>query len=207
VITLAAWHATWRELGAGSGDEALFRDLVRRWSEPHRRYHTLQHLRECLARFEPVRGLAQRPGEVALALWFHDAFYEPRRDDNEERSADWARDCVLHAGIGAGTASRVLELVMATRHLEAPEGRDAQLLVDVDLSILGSAPARFDESDAQIREEYAHVPLPAFREGRCRVLQGFLDRPHIYSTPHFHGLLEAQARSNLQRALDRLRSA
>jgi predicted metal-dependent HD superfamily phosphohydrolase len=203
-LDLASWHGAWRSLGARSGDEALYREVLACWSERHRRYHTLQHLGECLAQFDAARFLARRPGEVELALWFHDVFYDPHRHDNEQRSADWARDAVYHAGLQAEPAGRLHALVMATCHRAVPEEPDAQLLVDVDLSILGAPPARFDESDRQIREEYAHVPEGEFRAGRRRILGEFLARPRIYSTEHFHSALEAQARDNLRRALARL---
>jgi predicted metal-dependent HD superfamily phosphohydrolase len=203
-MRLARWRRSWRELGQADADEALFHRLVACWSEPHRHYHTLQHLYECLDLFEGVRQTAQRPGEIELALWFHDAFYDPRREDNEERSAEWARDSVLEAGLDATTAGRLHALVMATRHEAVPQDADAQLLVDVDLAILGSEPARFDESDEQIRLEYAHVPEDEFRAGRRRVLGEFLARPRLYSTGYFHSRFERQARENLERALARL---
>jgi predicted metal-dependent HD superfamily phosphohydrolase len=203
-VDLSSWRAVWQELGARSADEALYEELIACWSETHRRYHTLQHLRECMARFDPVRGMARCPAEVELGLWFHDAFYDPRRSDNEERSADWARESVLRAGLPAEVAERVHALVMATRHEAAPSDPDAQLLVDVDLSILGADAARFDESDRQIREEYAHVPEEEFRAGRRRILGEFLARPRLYSTERFYSALEARARENLQRALARL---
>jgi predicted metal-dependent HD superfamily phosphohydrolase len=204
-LGLPDWSRAWTELGAASGDTQLHRQLIACWSEGHRRYHTLQHLRECLETFETVRGQATRPGEVAVALWFHDALYDLQRDDNEARSADWARDCVLQAGCAEATALRVHALVMATCHDVMPEDPDAQLLVDVDLSILGAEPARFDESDRQIRAEYAHVPDEDYREARRLILSGFLRRPRIYSTGHFHDALESRARNNLERALARLK--
>ncbi len=203
-MNLQAWRAMWQELGAQAVDEQLHHRLIGCWSEAHRHYHTLRHLRDCLGTFEAVRGSALRPAEVELALWFHDAFYDPRATDNEQRSADWARASALQAGVPAEVAGRVHALVMATRHEAAPTEADAQLLVDVDLSILGAAPERFDESDRQIRAEYAHVPEEDFRAGRGRILRGFLERPRIYSTQHFHSALEQRARSNLQRALARL---
>lgn len=200
----AGWRRSWRELGQPVADEALHRRLVACWSEPHRHYHTLQHLLECLALFEQVRATAQRPAEIELALWFHDAFYDPKRDDNEERSAQWAHACVLDAGLAPAIADRLQALVMATRHQAVPQDADAQLLVDVDLAILGSEPARFDESDEQIRREYAHVPEDEFRAGRRRVLGEFLARPRLYSTPWFASGFERQARENLARALAKL---
>ena len=196
----------WRALGCTEGDDALFDRLVAAWSEPQRHYHTLQHLRECLALLDDVRAQAVHPAEVELALWFHDAVYEPARHDNEERSADWAREAMQAAGVADAAAQRVHALVMDTCHAQPPCGADAQLLVDIDLSILGAPAQRFDESDAQIRREYAHVDEDDWRRGRARVLRGFLERPAIYTTPGFHAAREAQARANLQRALERLQA-
>jgi len=203
---LTGWLRTWCDLGQLAADEGLYNRLMACWNEGHRCYHTLQHLRECLVLFDDVRGEARRPGEIELALWFHDAFYDPKRTDNEERSAQWASASVLQAGLPPDVADRVHALVMATRHEAVPEGADARLLVDVDLAILGADPKRFDQSDRQIRAEYAHVPEDQFREGRRRVLSGFLARPRLYSTEYFHAALEARARANLKRALERLES-
>ncbi len=202
--SVAEWRRTWRELGAPDADDALHEQLIACWSEPHRHYHTLRHLGECLAQFDQVRALAQRPAEIELALWFHDAFYDPARTDNEARSADWARASVLQAGLPPDAAARVHALVMATRHGAVPEDADAQLLVDVDLAILGADAQRFDEYERQVRAEYVHVPEERFREGRRRILSGFVARPRIYSTQHFYRALEERARENLRRAIGRL---
>src|SRR3954469_12226246 len=98
MVTADAWVALWTALGAAEVPRGLFNQLVAAYSERQRHYHTLQHLRECLAHFEAASMLARRPAEVELALWFHDAVCEPQRHDNEERSADWARASVLAAG-------------------------------------------------------------------------------------------------------------
>ncbi|NNU42511.1 HD domain-containing protein [Ramlibacter montanisoli] len=204
-VTGASWRRLWTELGAETIDGGLFNQLVGAYSQAHRHYHTLQHLRECLAHCEAAAALAQRPAEVELALWFHDAVYDPRRADNEERSAEWAWRAILAAGCGEDVAQRVQALVLATRTHEAPAHEpDTQLLVDVDLAILGAAPTRFAESGRQIRTEYAHVPDEAFRAGRARVLSGFLARPRIYATAAFHDALEHRARENLAQALAEL---
>ena len=204
MIDRASWAAAWQEIGAGSPAEDLHRKLIACWSEKQRHYHTLQHLRECFEHFDTMRALAQRPAEIAVALWFHDAFYDPEREDNEERSARWLRECAIEAGVPAATAQRLHDMVLATTdHMPQADG-DFQLLVDIDLSILGAEAARFDESNEQIRREYAHVPKADWRVARQRVLRGFLDRPRLYGTDRFHAALDQRARSNLQRALDRL---
>ena len=195
------WNATWRALGVAHADEALCIELQRCYGEPQRHYHTLQHLDECLAWFEREKEAAERPGEVALALWFHDAVYDVHAHDNEARSADWARGAMLSAGVPADAAERVHALVMATRHDAEPEGRDAELLIDIDLSILGADPARFDEYEQQVHAEYAFVPDEVRRPRRRAILQRFLARETIYATPRMHALLEARARANLARSI------
>ncbi len=196
-----SWQRAWRGIGAVGDGLAWFEQLLACYREPQRHYHTLQHLGECLAAFDEARALAHRPHEVELALWFHDAIYELKRSDNEARSADWAREALVEAGVDAAAADRVHALIMATRHDAVPKDADAQLLVDVDLGILGATPDRFAEYEDQIRSEYAFVPGWLFRHKRREILRGFLDRPRLYSTPHFHDRLEARARENLARAV------
>jgi predicted metal-dependent HD superfamily phosphohydrolase len=204
MIDRASWAAAWQGIGASGDGAGLHQRLVGCWSEKHRHYHTLQHLRECFEHFGESRAEMRRPAEIAVALWFHDAFYEPTRDDNEKRSADWARDAAVEAGVPQATAERLLQLVMATvDHMPQPDP-DAQLLVDIDMSIFGADTARFDESDVQVRREFAHVPEPEWRVGRKRKLQGFLDRPRLYGTDRFHSMFEERARENLRRAMQRL---
>lgn len=196
-----SWHRTWQGLAA-HGDGLALRDaLLARYSEAHRHYHTTQHLAECLAMFEWVQAAADRPHEVEMALWFHDAVYDLKASDNEARSAAWARDALLQAQVDAAAAQRIHGLIMATRHTAVPRGRDEQVLVDIDLAILGAETERFDEYERQIRSEYAHVPGLLFRMKRKSILRGFLDRESIYTTPALHQELEARARRNLARAV------
>jgi predicted metal-dependent HD superfamily phosphohydrolase len=201
------WRRLWMALSVEVVPGGLFNQLVRAYGEPQRHYHTLQHLRECLAHFDAASPLARRPGEVELALCFHDAVYDPQRHDNEQRSAEWARSSIVAAGCDAAVAERVAQLVLATaRHEAAADDPDAQLLLDIDLAILGAAPARFDEYERQVRAEYAHVDETEFRGGRARILAGFLARPRLYATQPFHDALEQHARDNIARSLSALQA-
>jgi predicted metal-dependent HD superfamily phosphohydrolase len=200
-----SWTCVWSSLGLRAAeDDPLYLRLVAAYSEPHRKYHTLQHLSECLRWLDSVPDLAEHPGEVEIALWFHDAVYAFERQDNEERSAEWARSALLERGVAAVVADRVFGLVMATRHATAPDSMDDRLLVDVDLAILGAAPERFEEYEGQIRAEYSWVPEELFRQKRRQVLEGFLARPFVYGTEFFRDLLEEPARRNLQQSITRL---
>jgi predicted metal-dependent HD superfamily phosphohydrolase len=201
--TLERWKTTWRGLGV-NGDEPLYRSLIERYSEPHRSYHTVQHLDECFARLDESSDRAVHAHEVELALWFHDAFYDTRSQDNEERSASWAEAAAVHVGVAAEAARRVRDLIMATTHDAAPATADAKLLVDVDLAILGAPAERFDEYERQVREEYSWVLSWLFRRKRREILLAFLARPHVFSTKYFRTTYETQARANLERSVKSL---
>ena len=196
----ASWDSAWSALGA-SAPQPVLTELLRSYSEPQRHYHTLQHLGEAMDLLQPALGLATHPGEVALALWFHDAVYETQAKDNEARSADWAVAVVRGQGLPAEVAGRVHGLIMATCHAAQPSGIDAQLLVDADLGILAADPLRFAEYEVQVRAEYEWVPLPLYRAKRREVLLGFMQREAIYCTDWFRQRLEVRARRNLAQAL------
>jgi len=154
-----------------------------------------------MAWFEREKHRAERPAEVALALWFHDAIYDVHAHDNEQRSADWACDALQSAKAHDDVTTRVQALVMATQHHAVPQGHDAQLLVDIDLGILGTAPARFAEYEQQIRAEYAYVPSAIFEPRRREILQRFFEREPLYATAGMRSACEAQAKSNLRTAI------
>ncbi len=182
----------------------LLDELVSAWSEPHRAYHTLQHLAECFALLDEGLGAADDPAALELALWFRDAIYDTKRSDNERRSADWA----LRA-LGAASADRlqrIEQLILVTRHASEPTTHDEALLLDVDLSILGAAESRFEAYESQVRIEYGWVPEQAYREARGRILRGFLERPALFHGPVFVRRFEERARTNLRRSLARLES-
>jgi predicted metal-dependent HD superfamily phosphohydrolase len=199
------WKGAWFNLGSGRPEPRVLAELLGRYSEPHRAYHNVEHLKDCFRRFDEVHGLAQHPAEVLLALWFHDAIYDTRASDNEEESARWARDVVVSSGGPPTSASRIYDLILATRHDDSSIRGDAALVADIDLTILGAPPERFQAYDRQIRQEYAWVPEPDFRETRLRILDGFLARPAIYLTGPFRRKYEVQARQNLESAVAELR--
>jgi len=178
--------------------------LIAAYEQPQRKYHTLQHLNECIALLEPHLHLAKYPAEVEIALWFHDAVYDVKAKDNETRSANWAAEELGAARISQESIERVKQLIMATCHAALPEGQDQQLLVDIDLAVLGSPRQRFIEYEAQVRGEYQWVPGFLFRKKRRGILKEFLARNPIYNTPEIRQALESQARDNLAYSVKQL---
>jgi len=202
---LAQWQQMWVRLGIATADAVVFDQLIARYSEPHRKYHTTRHLEECFAKFEELRSEAKHVEEVEFALWFHDAIYDTKRHDNEAKSAEWARATAAVANLPDDVGERITNLILATRHDAVPQDSDQKILIDVDLSILGEKPQRFDEYEGQIREEYAWVPAVVFQKKRADILRGFLARASIFNTRKFVETYEARARANLERSIQRLR--
>jgi predicted metal-dependent HD superfamily phosphohydrolase len=189
----------WRD--ALPGADVLGADLLGRWSEPHRHYHDLEHLAELLAALDELAPDAV-PATVRLAAWFHDAVYDPRASDNEERSAQLAAEALPGAGLAPEDVTEVVRLVRLTAtHGPAFDDADGMLLCDADLAILGSSAARYERYVADVRAEYAHVPDAEFRAARDRILRGFLDRSRIYRTDAARDRWESAARRNLMAEL------
>ncbi|HEY4330133.1 MAG TPA: hypothetical protein VGN88_10395 [Phycisphaerae bacterium] len=198
---LAFWQPIWP---VGAAVPPL-NPLLARYDEPHRFYHNARHIRECLAQLAAVLPIDrwQINQSLPLALFYHDAIYDPRAADNEARSAELAQ-IHLQSLVPPATLQDIVRLILATDHKRPPTVPDESTMIDIDLSILGQEPALFEEYEAAIRHEYSHVSVEAFRKGRSAVLRNFLARPKIYSTEFFHRQYESTARVNLSNSLDRL---
>lgn len=199
------WRTFWAAAGAAGDPEPEWRSLSARYAEPHRAYHTLRHIAHCLEELDPARALAADPVAVEMALWYHDAVYDPRAKDNEDRSAELAQAAAAAMGLLPASGARVAGLIRVSVHREPAPDPDARLFADIDLAILGQPEAAFDEYERQVRAEYAGVAEPAFRAGRSAILRSFLDRPSIYGTEFFRSKYEAAARRNLSRSIARMR--
>ena len=177
-----------------SGERAgeVFEDLVQRYSEAHRSYHNLFHIDRML-------GWLDKSGEgsdaIELAIWFHDAIYDPFGKRNEAESGEYFRN-QLESLVGDQLLEDVVRLILATDPSRSRNNRsDEDLLVDIDLSILGSQPWDYEVYRSSVRSEYASVPAANFNAGRISILRSFLNK-RIYAT-EFFSPLEQQARSNI----------
>ncbi|OAT69549.1 hypothetical protein AWB85_21000 [Mycobacteroides immunogenum] len=177
-------------------------DLLRRWSEPHRRHHDVVHLREVLDAVDLLAqdGVRFDREAVELAAWFHDAVYTIGRSDNEQQSADLARD--LLPGNLSDEVARLVELTET--HRVQPGDVNGAVLSDADLSVLGASAERYARYVGAVREEYASIPDEVFRPERARVLRALLDKPELFHTGAGRVRWEAAARRNVGAELRRL---
>ncbi|PTX14544.1 putative metal-dependent HD superfamily phosphohydrolase [Pontibacter mucosus] len=199
-------HLLWLRLSSGyTSDRALqekrWQELEQLYNSPGRHYHTLQHLRHLFQlTFEQLASIAQ-PRAFQFAIFYHDAVYDPTRQDNEVQSAALARTRLPELGVPAAEVAHVSQLILATREHLPQSLPDANLLLDFDLAILGAPGEQYQKYSQQIREEYRMFPDVAYRQGRRKVLQHFLSREHLYHTPIMRGQLEQQARQNLKQEM------
>jgi predicted metal-dependent HD superfamily phosphohydrolase len=205
----------WLKHAKGVGVERpsmpLLSQLVTAWSELHRHYHSLRHLQECLQLLEHWGKNVTAKHEVGMALWFHDAVYDPEREDNEDKSARWAIEALKTIGVADDSVRRIAKLIRATKHPSpGAKSRTAridglELMLDIDMAILGSDRARFEEYERQVRREYAHVPDESFARSRSDFIEAMLGNDVIYRTENARSELEVRARENLLRSLHTLR--
>ena len=207
------WLKYAKAIGIDKPSMPLLSQLVTAWSAPHRHYHSLRHLQECLQTLERWGKDAPARHEIGVALWFHDAVYDPQRDDNEDKSASWAVTALKEFGVPEDKRRRIGKLIRATMHVSPTvKARAARvdgldLMLDIDLAILGADRARFEDYERQVRLEYAHVPDEAFARARADFVEVLLGVSPLYRTEIARAELEARARENLLRSLRTWRPA
>ena len=186
--------------------DRLWQDIVTRYGEPQRAYHTLNHIEQLLVQLENINHILSEPHIIALALYYHDVIYDPTRSDNELRSAEFATD-TLSPYLSPEQYQQIHALIMMTANhqldtlVDNDKYNDAAYLLDMDLSILGAPWSAYEQYAKAIRQEYAHVADDNYRDGRTAVLQGLLAHPKLYLTDHYYNQLETQARNNIKREL------
>ena len=192
----AAVVTAWDRLGLPG---TLRDDLLVRWSEPHRHYHDVRHLAQCLS---ALGQLGCDDPVVELAAWFHDAVYDGVPGQDEERSAALA-EASLAGLIPDDDVAQVSRLVRMTAD-HSPDDAHGALLSDADLSILGQVPGRYHVYVRDVRLDYAHVDDDAWQAGRSAVLRSLLDLDPLFRTARGRDLWERSARFNLADELARL---
>ncbi len=199
----AAWSSV---VGREPAGEDCWARLIRRWSEPHRRYHGMGHLTAVLLFVDEYATHADDPDAVRLAAWYHDAIYDPRASDNEEGSAVLAETELAAIGQPRDRIEEVARLVrLTTGHDPAAGDRNGELLNDADLLVLSSPREAYVAYVNAIREEYAHVSDADFRAGREAVLGVLLEFPRLYRLGSLAPLEDA-ARRNITAELNLLRA-
>ncbi|TDD67753.1 metal-dependent phosphohydrolase [Jiangella aurantiaca] len=183
-------------------------DLLARWREPHRHYHSDRHLAAVLDAVDELADAASDADAVRFAAWFHDAVYEGKPGEDEAASARLAREVLTRLDQPAAQVDEVERLVLLTAgHDPEPADGNGAVLCDADLAVLAGPPSDYAAYAAAVRDDYAHVSDADFATGRAAVLAGLLDRPALFRTEAGHRRWEDPARHNVETELVLLRAS
>ena len=197
---IPALEKSWFELHQHyhfSEPQKILNKLIAAYSEKQRAYHTIQHLYECLILLELVKPYLNDFYAVALALWFHDAVYDPQAKDNELKSAELFEQ-YLSQDLSIDIVQKIKRWILVTQKHEATNELDLQFLLDIDLAILAASPERFTEYEQQIQQEYAWVYPDIYLIKRKQVLAHFYQTEPLYQTEYFQQNFEQRAKENLK---------
>lgn len=199
----------WASVAGSSPEaEAAGADLLRRWREPHRHYHSAGHLEAVLDAVDELAAAARDVDAVRLAAWFHDAVYDGKPGDDERASAALARSVLTELGLPAARIDEVERLVLLTiGHDPSPGDANGAVLCDADLAVLAGTPSDYAAYASAVRDDYAHVSDDDFAAGRAAVLSSLLDRPALFHTETGRRRWEGPARHNLAIELVLLRAS
>ena len=192
--------------------KALWQDIAVRYNETQRAHHSLHHIQQLFSQFEQIKHQLHEPHIIALALYYHDVIYDPRRSDNELKSAEYAVEA-LKGYLSAEQCQHIYALIMMTATHELHECldkdtvSDAAYLLDMDLSILGTPWSEYQVYAQAVRQEYRHIANEDYRTGRIAVLQKLLAHPVLYLTAYYHSHFEVQARDNIKREISILHAS
>ena len=201
----------WNELTAHYTDNTELIDerwveIEKRYSEKKRYYHNLTHLTYMTEKAMHYKDRLTDPDTVLFSIFYHDIIYNPRRQNNEQKSAEFAKNRLTRLGLPSDQIARCQHQITATAHQTTAvyDDSDTNYLVDFDLAILGESREVYEDYARKIRKEYAIYPAFLYKKGRKKVLHYFLAMDSIFKTKEFHAQYEQRARENLKAELQGL---
>jgi len=180
--------------------------IINNYRDDNRYYHNINHINQCFNQYDIIveKIPISCPEEIMMAIWFHDVIYDPRRSDNELKSANLA-DLCLSRYISRNAVSRIANMILLSgQHSQIIEENlsiDKQVFLDIDLSILGQAPEIYDAYSENVRKEYSFIDDDIFYVKRKEILENFLKKKNIYHTQYFIETIGSQAIKNIKREI------
>jgi predicted metal-dependent HD superfamily phosphohydrolase len=184
--------------------DELWLEIETNYSNKKRHYHNLTHLSNLLREITEVKNKIQNWDILLFTLFYHDAIYNTRKSDNEEKSAELAEKRMKELNVPDGMIQLCKSQILATKSHVVSENLDTNYFTDADLSVLGKDWDTYETYCKNIRKEYSIYPALVYNPGRKKVLNHFLSMPRIFKTDWFYQLYEKQAKINLKKELENL---
>ena len=183
--------------------ESLWKDIELHYTTKDRHYHNLSHIFNMLKQLDQIQTKIEDLDSLRFAIWYHDIIYKSTKKDNEEKSALFALKRLKRINFKPERAQSVEHLILSTKkhNILVTQNNDNAVLLDLDLSILGTDWNTYKKYISNIRKEYKIYPDFMYNPGRKKVLNHFLERENLYFTEHYKKQYEQQARENLSREI------
>jgi len=196
----------WRSYAGAESQPAPIWDMIaRHYGEPHRFYHTLNHLDQCLGELDAAGDMVEEFDATEMAIWFHDIIYQYGAKDNESLSAHTFRD-LAEPHMAGNFVDRVCQFIIATKHTGNAQDIGEAYMVDIDLSGFGLPWEGYLADSNALREEAPNVSDEDYYSGKLRFLDGLLGWKELFQTDYFNDRLESRARENIKRYSGDLRA-
>lgn len=176
--------------------EEYWQVLETKYSGASRHYHNLLHLKHMLQELQPVAAEVNDPDSLLFSIFYHDAIYKVTRKDNEHQSA-----LLLKKHLEPTVFKRIdvcMAQIEATKDHLLSTDPDTNILLDLDLVILGQPWEVYESYTQNIRKEYKIYPDFMYRKGRAKTMEHILAAQNIYKSAHFRAKYEEQARNNIE---------
>ncbi|WP_107037443.1 HD domain-containing protein [Brumimicrobium mesophilum] len=170
-------------------------EIEKKYSSKSRHYHNLEHIENMLEELNKIESKVDNLDCLLFAIFYHDIIYISTKSDNEHQSA-----LVFEKRISKTSFDKIEECmsqIQATKDHKMSSDNDTNILLDLDLSVLGKSQEEYIKYSKAIRKEYSIYPDFMYEKGRTKVLKSMYEFDFIYKTDLFRKEYETQAKRNL----------
>ena len=149
--------------------------LFSMWNESHRSYHTLDHLSDVIDQINDNKDsfIEKEYEMLLLTALFHDCVYDPMKNDNEEKSAEFFIQCCLDKS--NPDISEIKQMILDTKSHKS-SNRLSQIFNSFDMNIVERDFDQLLEWEKGIYHEFKGYGNDKYKEGRLKFLESLLDK-------------------------------
>lgn len=154
-----------------------YNTILSMWNESHRHYHNQNHLLDLIGQINENKDQFDSQNsyeKMILCALFHDCIYDPMRNDNEERSAEFFENCCQDKN---GDILEIKQMILDTKTHQSTT-KLSEKFNQYDMNIVERDFDELLEWERGIGQEYkAYGKL--YKPGRLSFLESLLDKyPH-----------------------------
>lgn len=150
-------------------------DIIKRWNEKHRKYHTISHLEDLIQQINTYNGLSPKEYDMlTLTAIFHDVIYNPRRGDNEVQSAEFFLNHIA-MNKDIPDIQEIATMIRDTKN-HTPSTHLSGIFSNMDMSIVRRPYPELLKWEDEISYEYSHLPRIVYVIGRVRFLRQMIKK-------------------------------